>query len=615
MEAVGPRLGSVVFVRAAVALLAIAAGLAWHAAPSRAATTTYFAEYKGDASYHYSMTSTDPKSPGTSTQDITFSWDEKVYADETGNVERRTLVAQGSMNQAGTGIFSGQGNNWSCTVHQNGASNPDNLTIGPGDSTTSANVAGSIPDGTGQFGQVTVSPVSDPTGVCQSVDSSNSAVLPYSPTATDGSFSPDNCVQFPGDPAWIPFSLQNVRAAGYSKAFDSTQTATPIPNANCSNSTITSTRTIHAVVSVGAAVPTSNPPPPLPLEQPPPLPDKDSLKAYIDDLQQQILNFHGHGHADDFCWDSVGFGPGTLEARKNAFVFSWVGPDACEQLIWKYLSAMDSLKRDPPDARYTQIALPERWPGPRLPARSPCAKTDAICTRLAAAVHAYLLADMRTTAIWETLAVTANRWGTAYAAFNTSATAPAGLALQTALLKAYWGELGHALASESRAGQAADAAQHAAHLGRLKLLPGAGPAARRYLDRLQPPGWLVHHLVSDGVVSSAGELRSAWHSLLDDASVPSSIDLKAIFSVDSSAPQVPGETYRSMTLDDLYWIADAVRGPTARATLTKDVLDALGASSASKKHSALESFQAYAKQHKTGELSTLLQTAVARLLS
>lgn len=148
----------------------------------------------------------------------------------------------------------------------------------------------------------------------------------------------------------------------------------------------------------------------------------------------------------------------------------------------------------------------------------------------------------------------------------------------------------------------------------MRLLPGGGAVDRRYLARLQAPGWLIRRLVSDGAVSSTEELWATWRSALDAASVPASIAPGSIFSVDSSVPEIPGETYGSMTFDDLYWIADAVRGTAGHAALTKDVLEALGASRASQQHAALESFLAYAKHHESGQLSILLQTAVKPLL-
>ena len=386
------------------------------------------------------------------------------------------------------------------------------------------------------------------------------------------------------------------------------------PGAACASG-VSGLRTIDGVVGVGAGAPTSTrsprrPPPP---QQPPAFPAKQRMKVYVDGLLRDIVDFHQAGHTEEFCWDRVAFGAQSLSLRQGGFMFPWQVPDNCELLIWKYLAAKDAMERDPPDPHYTQIALPEPWPGPEPPARSNCAKTNASCTRLAVAARAYALADMHATTIWEAVAITANRWGTARATFYTSASAPAGLALQRALLKAYWGELSGALASESRAGQAAVAALRAAHQGPLRLLPGGGAVDRRYLARLQAPGWLIRRLVSAGPYRARRSLallgaRRWTPPAFRRASLP------ARSSRSSSVPEIPGETYGSMTFDDLYWIADAVRGTAGHAALTKDVLEALGASRASQQHAALESFLAYAKHHESGQLSILLQTAVKPLL-
>jgi hypothetical protein len=69
-----------------------------------------------------------------------------------------------------------------------------------------------------------------------------------------------------------------------------------------------------------------------------------------------------------------------------------------------------------------------------------------------------------------------------------------------------------------------------------------------------------------------------------------------------------------MTVDDLYWIANAVPDTAGRDALTAYVTAAREATTTSARHTALEQFLTYAKQHETGQLSSLLQTAVAPLL-
>jgi hypothetical protein len=279
------------------------------------------------------------------------------------------------------------------------------------------------------------------------------------------------------------------------------------------------------------------------------------------------------------------------------------------------LDAQDALASDPPDSRYAQIGLPESWPGP-VPRTLSCkpAKGRVACKRLTAALKRYALAEDRTAEVWEALAVTADRWGSAYAAFSTDPNAPVGLALQTALSKAYYGELAHVLAAQAKAAEAVDKALRGAGLGRISFSAKEQRKAKSQLKKSEPPAWLVKRMVSDGVVASAAALRADSHSLLKGAKVPASINLKSLFPAGGSVPQIPGETYGSITVDDLYWIADAVPDTAGRDALTGYVTDAREASSASASRSALEQFLAYAKQHETGQLSVLLQTAVAPLL-
>ncbi len=125
---------------------------------------------------------------------------------------------------------------------------------------------------------------------------------------------------------------------------------------------------------------------------------------------------------------------------------------------------------------------------------------------------------------------------------------------------------------------------------------------------------MTSRLVSDGVVSSAASLRASWHALLARATVPASIDLPSPFSVAGSVPRVPGETFGSITLPDLYWIADAIPTAPLRAVLLADLQAADNAKDKAGARVALVRFLADVKHHQRGELSTLLQTAVGPLL-
>ena len=216
----------------------------------------------------------------------------------------------------------------------------------------------------------------------------------------------------------------------------------------------------------------------------------------------------------------------------------------------------------------TQTALPAPWRAP-LPSGSACPhrSKSAACARLNRAFTTYAAAAERAAEIWEALAETANRWGSAYAAFAADPSAPRGLALQTALSKAYHGELGLALSREASAGRTLVSALHQDGVGRVTVSASQRAVARRLLAQIQPPAWATSRLVSDGVVFSAASLRASWHALLARATVPASIDLASPFSVVGSVPRVPGETFGSITLPDLYWIAGAIPtvAPSCRA--------------------------------------------------
>ena len=399
-------------------------------------------------------------------------------------------------------------------------------------------------------------------------------------------------------------------SAGNTEAIDfSVSSSYTVPD-NCTG-TITSNTVVYNVTlqssvtftSPGVVSPGSTQPqPPTVL---PPKPDKNELQISYAIAERAWYELCGD-------WEYYGW----INAVHHAEVYStgWMKL-GCDQAIARLQEIYDAFAKDPPDSHYSEIALPRRWPVPPPRALS-CAgaRSHGACLRADSALKARAAADARLTELWDVLAMTANRWGDAYAAFYSSSSAPQGLALQTALSKAYFGELGPALAGETKAGKALASALRGAGLGRVSVTAKQRQGAQRLLDESAPPGWLVDRLVSDGVVTSAAALRADWHSLMTSIKIPASVDLGSSFSRVGSVPQIPGETYRSMTLDDLYWIADAVSGTAARAALTKDVTDALGASSASHKHSALESFLAYAKQHEHGELLLLLQTAAAPLL-
>jgi hypothetical protein len=89
MGSIGRRSGSLG--RAVCLALLVAVLLGWGAAS--AAGRVYFAEYKGEAQEHDRSAYTDGDYDFL---DETFSWDLKVYYDDSNSTSQYTLVAQGS---------------------------------------------------------------------------------------------------------------------------------------------------------------------------------------------------------------------------------------------------------------------------------------------------------------------------------------------------------------------------------------------------------------------------------------------------------------------------------------------------------------------------------------
>ncbi len=614
----------------------VLAGMVLGPAGASAQTAAYFMEYKGSYSDNYSDTDNNADPPFTFTTHTTFSWDLKIYANATGQVTQSSLVAQGARTEAKPDQQE------DCTFTQDTDPNLGGFSIGPGDDPGTATLVFGFPDVVDPGGQLTVSGSTDfdPSG-CADEWAGTAVIGGGGLNAEDGSYSPDGCTEYEADPAFIPgHQVVDVSPDGYAQTYAGTQSLT-VPS-SCTQdgvNPISGTRTINATVTDKASSVTTPPPPPCsdasstahalpragtdqsccknifymdlwPTCKPvkPKKPDKKALKKKVTQLEKEL---------DDAIAANEAIIAALHRNPKNVSLqeLQEVAAQRTFGIQAQWFAAQDALENDPPDSHYAQIELPELWPGP--PVRSVlCKRTKgrAACKRLGAALKAYVSADERTAEVWEALAVTANRWGSAYAAFSTDPNAPVGLELQTALSKAYYGELAQALAGEAKATTAVDKALHRAGLNHLSFTEQERREATALLKKSEPPAWLVKRMVSDGVVTSAAALRADWRVALKGAMVPASVDLTSLFPAGGSVPQIPGETYGSITIDDLYWISNAVPDTPGRDALTGYVTSAREATSATASRAALEQFLTYAKQHETGQLSVLLQTAVGPLL-
>jgi hypothetical protein len=180
-----------------------------------------------------------------------------------------------------------------------------------------------------------------------------------------------------------------------------------------------------------------------------------------------------------------------------------------------------------------------------------------------------------------------------------------------------WSASTHARASRTLlllASLALTCALARAGIGRIRLTATKRNKAQALLDHMTPPLWVVHRLVSDGVVKGAAGLRAAWRAAFKGLKVPGTVNLRSAIPNPGSVPAIPGETYSSMTLPNLYQIANAVPDAVGRAALTGYVTSANSAGSTAQKHGALEQCVTYAKQHEHDALSSLLQAAARPLL-
>ncbi len=421
-------------------LVGLSLGLA--AAPALASSRVYFAEYKGDVSYDYVHTY--PGSPsGSLTDDLTFSWDEKVYANDVGAITQRTLVAQGTFKSTGTGSSGDPGSNYTCMIRQRAGQDVGDLTVQPGNTVAVADVAGQIPIFPGPAGDVVFSPVTDPSGSCPSFNVAGS-VLNWN---ADGSASLQ-CARFAADPEFVPgVSLANVRADGYSRAYDATQSPTAIPGACSPTDEVDSgTRSIHATLTVGAGGP--------PVHHKRPLADpertRQKLLAKVD-LHQALRT------GPDLCgqaviglsalWGGSAGVPLTPAQTMTATeMLAAAGPGCAAELQRIYDDFQ--IINDPPDSHVSVLARPRLiGHSAALPGCGAGSSVRSYCLALRSDLSSYISSVRTVASIANALKTTVFRESAAAATRNRSA-----LRRQDANGKQLESQLQHALATEIRLG-------------------------------------------------------------------------------------------------------------------------------------------------------------------
>ena len=215
---------------------------------------------------------------------------------------------------------------------------------------------------------------------------------------------------------------------------------------------------------------------------------------------------------------------------------------------------------DPPDANFSQIALPQTMPLPHaLGSCRGLGVSRSACLRLRNAFGSFVAASAYTASLHEAITIALNRFETAKAAGQV-----AGAALQHAVIKTYSGGLAAALASDDKAGRAVAGALRAAHL-RVRLSAAQESREERRLARLQGlPRFLVPRLLGDGFDLS--QLKQAMR--IGNGRVRSGPrDLRGLLTSHSSTSALVRD-FQSMTFSD---VATIVAALTAQGVVSTDV--------------------------------------------
>lgn len=360
----------------------------------------YHATYEGSYIYKTHQAS----NLGTSDTTDALSWTMKISWDAQHGTVTRSLVADGSHVSVNTGAFAN--NDYNCTLKQSGRTANLPITIGLGNAAGKVDVSAQIPGDAGPGSELT----STGTGHCQ-------LTTVIGATGPDGSQQTGSCAFFPPTTAFRPEqAVRNARAAGYTKAINLAQTATP--SGGCLNgSTFTATRSIHAKLIVGAGGP--------PVSTSNALADQRRQKVFAQgDLLTQLLRAEGPcGYValglGTVVWTSTVGGPTAPAALIPAGLFISAGSPLCAAYLRQAFYDIE-IVNDPPAGNINAIAKPVKTPSSAAAAKKlpSCAGRPAalqtFCRTLRADLARQIAAAQRSAAIARALLTTVDRETKAY---------------------------------------------------------------------------------------------------------------------------------------------------------------------------------------------------------
>jgi hypothetical protein len=193
-----------------------------------------------------------------------------------------------------------------------------------------------------------------------------------------------------------------------------------------------------------------------------------------------------------------------------------------------YVAELTAAIHDPPDANFTQVALPTPTAAPPAALRCPKQLTRRACGQLGTAVTRYQKALAATEAAANGLAISLNRFSGADAAGSTT-----GRLLQAAAAKAYSAELVAALPSQQLAARALASTLRATHTDLVLKASDRQTLIRKLSSPGGVPASMIAQLTRRGAVTSATELRKILTEAL--AGLPKTLSLAGALSATSSA--------------------------------------------------------------------------------
>ncbi len=283
---------------------------------------------------------------------------------------------------------------------------------------------------------------------------------------------------------------------------------------------------------------------------------------------------------------------------------------ACEGAVTGLITAGIVLEVDPPDTRYTQVAMPKPFKAPTV-GNSVCraVRSGSQCSRLKVALIGFGTADGRVASITEATAITANRARNAQTARNTR-----GIAIQQAAARAYWGAYAFALKD-----RAAAAKRLAREFQRAQTDVSVSPAQQQEgvsaLGELKGvPAPVVRRFEANGF--SRDQVRQAIVAAL--RLVPSPTGPVSVRSVLLENVNTNGLTadYRRTTVTDVARVLDSLRAQRIVSASTAATLRTRlsRAQNASRRRSEMRQFVAITGQRVLRQPhSRFLQVAAAPL--